>query len=69
MDKLKHSHDDYYEFRDEFYKIERVQNGTILLMNDDFDSCLICDKEMNILHEITISSVNNNTATLAYAYL
>ncbi len=55
-----HSHDDYYEDnRNVFYKKKKTVKKISLFINDDFDSVLICDKKMNILHEINISKGGN----------
>lgn len=55
MSKLIYSHGDYFE--DErtnvFFKLKKIQSGISLYMNDDYNICLICDRHLNIIHEIT----------------
>lgn len=56
MEKLIKSHADYYTYAncDMYFKIVRKQSGTIMLMNDEFDCCVICDRHFNVLHEVII---------------
>ena len=55
MNKLIHSHKDYFEDErtNEFFKLKKTQSGISLYINDNYDICLICDRHLNILHEIT----------------
>ena len=58
MEKLIKAHGDYYEWehhRHQWFTICRKQSGTILLITDEGDCCLICDRHFNILHQITVS--------------
>lgn len=61
MNKLIHSHDDYFEDErtNEFFKLNKTQSGISLYMNDDYNMCFICDRHLNILHEIVIAKGGN----------
>ena len=59
MDKLIKAHKDYYQYKNhqhEFFKVVSRTDNTIMLMTDEYDCCLICDVQFNILHEITIGT-------------
>lgn len=66
MGKLIKSNNGYYEYEHQYhqwFKKISEKNGVLMFMSDDYDYCIICDNELNILHEI---GVNNNTSLLEY---